>query len=114
MSGPYAWTRNPLYLGSLFVGVGFALATGRFVLLLVVVLLFIAVYAPVMRREASRLAETFPEAYPAYAERVPLFWPNPARGRGAEFSFVRVVRNREYWTVLGWLAAALMLGWKLL
>ncbi len=51
--GPYAWTRNPLYLGSLIVGLGFTLATGRLLFLLLLVALFVAVYLPVMKREAS-------------------------------------------------------------
>lgn len=115
-SGPYAWTRNPLYFGSAGVGLGFALATGRLFLVAVVVALFAVVYVPVMKREAARLAEAFPEAYPAYAERTPLFWPRPPerRERGGAFSMARMRRNREHWTVLGWLGAALIIGWKLL
>jgi len=115
-SGPYAWTRNPLYFGSTWVGFGFALATGRLFLVAAVVALFAIVYVPVMKREAARLAEAFPDTYPVYAERTPLFWPRlPERAeRGGEFSMARVLRNREHWTGLGWLGAAAIIGWKLL
>lgn len=123
MSGPYAWTRNPLYFGSAWIGLGFALATGRLALVAVVVLLFVAVYVPVMKREAARLAEAFPAAYRAYADRTPHFWPRPRKvwprppkagenERG--FSTERLLANREHLTVAGWLAVAGIIGWKLL
>ena len=116
MSGPYAWTRNPLYFGSLWMGLGFALATGRLILVAVVALLFVAVYRPVMHREAESLAEAFPAAYQAYAERTPLFWPRaPKHGdREGGFSWKRLKTNREHLTIAGWLAVAVLLGWKLL
>ncbi len=130
MSGPYAWTRNPLYFGSAWMGLGFALATGRLFLVAVVVALFVAVYVPVMKREAARLAETFPAAYRAYADRTPHFWPLPrkvwprprkgwphppkAGDQEGGFSTKRLLANREHLTVAGWLAVAGIIGWKLL
>lgn len=116
MSGPYAWTRNPLYFGSLWMGLGFALATGRWFLVALVVFLFLAVYRPVMKREAAELAERFPAAYQAYAERTPLFWPrSPKRSdREGGFFWRRLVVNREHLTIAGWVAVACLLGWKLL
>jgi protein-S-isoprenylcysteine O-methyltransferase Ste14 len=115
-SGPYAWTRNPLYFGSALMGLGFALATGRPVLVFVVGALFAAVYAPVMKREAGRMAETFPAAYPEYAARTPLFWVRPPKPLSdtERFSLARLRRNREHFTVMGWLAVAGLIGWKLL
>ena len=115
-SGPYAWTRNPLYFGSAWMGVGFALATGRLFLVAVVVVLFVAVYRPVMKREAGRMAETFSADYQTWAARTPLFWPRlPKSGHeGGRFSWSRLIRNREHLTVAGWLAVAGLIGWKLL
>lgn len=116
--GPYAWTRNPLYLGSLLVGLGFCLATGRPALVVVLAVLFVAVYLPVMKREAARLGESFRDEYAGYAARVPLFLPRwtvgaTAGGEGSEFSWARVRDNREHWTVLGLLLVVSMLGGKL-
>lgn len=115
-SGPYRWTRNPLYFGSLFVGVGFALATGLPLLVVGVGLLFALVYVPVMRREARRLSERHPEAYREFAASVPLFLPRPPRGEAVSgaFSWSRAHRNREDWTFLGVVLVALALGAKLL
>ncbi len=111
--GPYAWTRNPLYLGSLFVGLGFILATGKPLLLLVLAALFAAVYYPVMKREAARLEAAFPKDYPLYASRVPLLIPRVPRGErsGAAFSWDRVWTNREPRALLGLaLVAAILWG----
>jgi len=113
--GPYAWTRNPLYLGSLLVGLGFTLATGRLFLLLVLVALFAAVYFPVMKREAARLEEAFPGDYSLYASRVPLLVPRVPRengARGAGFSWIQVWVNREPVTVLGLLLVVVILWAK--
>jgi len=116
--GPYAWTRNPLYLGSLLVGLGFTLATGRMFLLFVLVALFAAVYFPVMKREAARLEAAFPVDYSLYASRVPLFVPRVPRqdsSSGASFSWSQVRVNREPVTVVGLLlvVAILWAKWKL-
>ena len=115
--GPYAWTRNPLYLGSLLVGLGFTLATGRPLFLLVLGALFAAVYVPVMRREAARLEAAFPGVYPGYASRVPLLIPRRPGDSGAakEFSWSQVWNNREPRTVVGLIAVAAILWakWRL-
>lgn len=114
--GPYRWTRNPLYLGSVLVGAGFSLATGRLVLLVVVAVLFVAVYVPVMRREEAHLEQVFPGDYAAFAERVPLFWPRaPKRDEtpSGGYSVPRLLHNREHWTMLGWLLVTGYLGWRL-
>jgi protein-S-isoprenylcysteine O-methyltransferase Ste14 len=116
--GPYAWTRNPLYLGSLFVGLGFILATGKPLLLVVLAALFAAVYFPVMKREAARLEAAFPGDYPRYASRVPLFIPRIPRedgAGGAGFSWSQVWVNREPVTVVGLVLVVVILWakWKL-
>ena len=117
-AGPYRWTRNPLYLGSSLLGLGFAIATARPLLVVLCFVLFAGVYGPVMRREAARLAEAFPDTYPAYAERVPLFLPRRPRADRdpphKPFSWQRVSANKEYLAVWGCLGAAAILGVKLL
>jgi hypothetical protein len=116
-SGPYAWTRNPLYVGSFLIGVGFSVATARWEIGLLMVAFFVGVYVPVMKAEAARLAEQYPDAYPGYARQVPLIIPWPRWGEsGAQegsFSWKKVVENREHVTVAGWLAGALLLWWRI-
>jgi protein-S-isoprenylcysteine O-methyltransferase Ste14 len=113
--GPYAWTRNPLYLGNFFIGLGFAIATGRFLLLLLLAVLFVAIYVPVMKREEARLSAAFPMEYPGYASAVPLLVPRVPRRAESEsegFSWSRVWRNREPVTVLGIVAVIAILWGK--
>jgi protein-S-isoprenylcysteine O-methyltransferase Ste14 len=117
-AGPYAWTRNPLYLGSFFVGVGFTLATGRIALLFLLVALFAAVYVPVMKREATRLEASFPGDYSLYAARVPLLIPRVPREQGApgaSFCWSLVFVNREPVTVIGVVLVVVILWakWRL-
>ncbi|HSE33739.1 MAG TPA: isoprenylcysteine carboxylmethyltransferase family protein [Pyrinomonadaceae bacterium] len=114
ISGPYAYTRNPLYLGSFLIGLGFTIASGRIVLALVFAALFLGIYFPVMRVEATTLAGLFGEKYVSYKRSVPLFFPRLIRYRGEETSGVRFdsslyLRYREYRAALG-----LVVAWGLL
>jgi len=119
ISGPYAYTRNPLYLGSFIIGLGFTVAAGRWILATVFLLLFLCIYVPVMRIEAGTVAELFPERYANYANRVPMFLPRltPYRTKSAQrskFDVSLYLRYREYQASLGLLAAWALLALKAL
>ena len=110
VSGPYAFTRNPLYLGSFILGLGFTIASGRWVLALVFGALFLGIYFPVMRVEASTLTELFGDEYRAYKNAVPLFFPRitpyrPADSDSLRFDGSLYLRYREYRAALGLMAA---------
>jgi protein-S-isoprenylcysteine O-methyltransferase Ste14 len=113
--GPYALTRNPLYLGSALMGLGFALAGGSWWLGAAFLAYFLAVYWPVMRREEQALRAHFGEAYDRYAEAVPLFFPKVRRAEpGTErFRWERYRKNREYEAALGCLAGVAFLTLKI-
>jgi protein-S-isoprenylcysteine O-methyltransferase Ste14 len=107
--GPYAHTRNPLYFGSFVMALGCAVAGGSGWLGLLLVGLFLAVYAPVMRAEAAHVAQLFGEDYGRYAAEVPLFVPRltPYRAGDARgFDRGLYLRHREY-RALGGLALIL-------
>ena len=113
-SGPYAFTRNPLYLGSFLLGLGFTIASGRWLLGVLFAALFLGIYFPVMRVEASTLGELFGNDYEVYRQSVPLFFPRltPYRPRDAEavkFDGSLYLRYREYRAALG-----LVIAWGLL
>lgn len=109
-TGPYAFTRNPLYLGSFFLGLGVTVAGGRWIFVAIFVGFFALVYSRTIRGEAELLRKKYPEAYPEYADNVPLFLPRPRpyRAQGVdslpEFSGARWKSNREYEALLGALA----------
>jgi protein-S-isoprenylcysteine O-methyltransferase Ste14 len=102
-SGPYAYTRNPLYLGSLLMGIGFAVAARSWWVGVALVVMFVAVYVPVIRDEEAFLRGKFPE-FEAYAQRVPRMLPRlvPARSDGeGGFSMELYLKHREWNALLG-------------
>ncbi len=111
-SGPYACTRNPLYLGSAFLAAGFAIAGGSWWAGLLVVTYFGIFYYAVMRNEEQDLHRRFGAAFDAYAARVPLFFPWFVAANGAssdgetsqQFSWAQYRRNREYKALIGTIA----------
>ena len=106
-TGPYAYTRNPLYLGSLVMAIGFALAARSTWVLLLIVLMFFVIYLPVIRAEEVFLRRTFPN-FEDYAHNVPRLLPRGRAFRQAvgSFSWQLYWQHREYNAVLG--TAALM------
>lgn len=113
-SGPYAYTRNPLYLGSALAGLGFAIAGGVWWLALLMAVYLVAFFLPVISEEEAHLAKLFPE-FRDYAARVPRFWPAPQRppGRPARFRWSLYRRNQEYNALLAYLFGIALLIWKL-
>jgi len=101
-TGPYAYTRNPLYLGSLILATGFAIAARSLWVALVLVILFLAIYLPVIRAEEKYLEERFPE-FASYAGRVPRMLPRwtPSGDCGGKFSWALYWKHREYNATLG-------------
>jgi protein-S-isoprenylcysteine O-methyltransferase Ste14 len=114
--GPYAYTRNPLYLGSLLIGVGLVLAGAQWVLDVVFLIFFLVVYGPVMRREERNLRRRFGQEFDDYAAAVPLFFPIRKRLKPSrtKFEWKRYRRNREYEAALGYLCGVIFLAAKML
>jgi protein-S-isoprenylcysteine O-methyltransferase Ste14 len=98
--GPYAHTRNPLYVGSALMALGVAVASASPLVVIAVAAYFAALYPAVIREESAFLARRFPDEYAAWARDVPAFIPRPtaAGPRGSVFQWERVRRNREWRT----------------
>jgi len=105
-SGPYAYSRNPLYLGSLMLAAGFAIAGRNWWIAAGMMVIFVAVYLPVIRAEERFLQQQFPQ-FEEYARRVPRFVPrlraprSPTGTMNSNFSADLYWRHREYNSVLG-------------
>ncbi len=124
-TGPYAHTRNPLYLGSMLIAFGFALAAGRVWLGVLLIVLFLAIYWPTILSEEAFLRDAFPD-FDAYAAAVPRLLPRltPARFAGlgtqgaGRFSPVRYRHHREYNSLMGaaalYAALVLRIVWRVL
>ncbi len=118
-AGPYASTRNPLYLGSALLAAGFLVASRSWIAAAILIVYFVLFYGAVMRREEQELSARYGAAFHDYAARVPLFWPwrGPLSPRGktgdVPFSWSVYWRNREYEAALGWLVGVGLLWLKM-
>jgi protein-S-isoprenylcysteine O-methyltransferase Ste14 len=104
-SGPYAFTRHPLYVGSSLIGVGFAIASASLLVATLAGVYLVVALTAAIRTEEAHLTEKFGHAYPAYREG-----RSPTGDR--RFSLARAVRNREYRAVAGLAAVLAVLAWK--
>jgi len=115
VTGPYSFTRNPLYLGSFLLAAGFAIAAGVWWLALIIAGLYLSIYYPVMRVEESDLKGRFSGEFEEFAEHVPLFFPRltPWKKVDVGFDFQLYLKHREYQAAIGVTAALLILGLKM-
>ena len=103
IDGPYAYTRNPLYLGSFIIGLGFVVMSHSVWVLWVFLVSFGIIYWGVIRSEEEALVRTFGSEFRSYVETVPRFIPRFNRepyGAGS-FDWWLVRRHREYQAWLG-------------
>jgi len=119
MTGPYAHVRNPLYLGSILIAAGFAVALMSWPFATVLAAFFLLIYVPVIASEEAFLRDTFLE-FEWYCARVPRLIPRITpvqrpdgdRNQGGNFSFALYRKHREYNSAVGagLLYCSLMLG----
>ena len=104
VSGPYAYTRNPLYFGSFVMAIGCAISGGNLWLGLLLIAFFLIIYWPVMQVEAEHMNRLFAGAYSEWAASVPLFIPRvtPYRNGQAQcFEWRQYLHHREYRALIG-------------
>lgn len=129
-TGPYAHTRNPLYLGTFLLGTGAAISSGALWFAALFIALYLLIYVPVMFAEAETISKLFPAAYETYSRNVPLFLPrfSPYRDQataeavsqtfsvetqtGSGFSPSLYLRYREYRAAIGLAAVYALLAAK--
>lgn len=101
-TGPYGYTRNPLYLGSIVIAIGFAVAARSLWVGVGLVVLFVAIYVPVIRSEEEFLRGKF-ASFDEYVARVPRLLPRitPASSERGSFSRELYVQHREYNALIG-------------
>jgi protein-S-isoprenylcysteine O-methyltransferase Ste14 len=107
MTGPYAYVRNPLYLGSIIIAIGFAIAARDVWVAIAILMMFVLIYVPVIRGEETFLRKQF-SSYEDYARRVPRLLPHTLLFRQIMDGFSRELywQHREYNALLG--AAAML------
>jgi protein-S-isoprenylcysteine O-methyltransferase Ste14 len=110
-SGPYAYVRNPLYIGTLAVAAGFVIASRRWELGVLFAAVFLLIYLPVVELEEQHLRSLFPQ-YAGYAKRVPRLWPRPGKPGVKRYQWSVYRRNQEYQALAGFLVGVAVLIWK--
>jgi protein-S-isoprenylcysteine O-methyltransferase Ste14 len=118
VTGPYAYTRNPLYLGSAILALGVGIATSSWVSLSMLCVYFALFYSIVMRREEKELHLRHGASFEKYARAVPLFIPRlkPVKVSGdsaGAFSVAQYKKNHEWQATAGFLLllASLLVIW---
>lgn len=104
-SGPYRFTRHPLYLGSTIIGAGLAIASASVIVAVLVALYLAVTLSAAIATEEAHLTEKFGGAYPAYRD-------GRATGEHRRFSAARAMKNREYRAVIGLLTVLALLSLK--
>jgi protein-S-isoprenylcysteine O-methyltransferase Ste14 len=117
-SGPYAFTRNPLYVGSFLIAIGFAIVA-HWLAVAGVVAFFLLIYAPTIARERANIENRFPAAYEQYAANVPAFlprltpWRDDALGTSTHFSPELYFRHGEWRAALAYVVVTLWLLFRM-
>jgi hypothetical protein len=107
VSGPYRFSRHPLYVGSSFIGAGIAIASASLIVALLTAIYLAVTLGAAIAIEEKQLTEKFGPTYPAYRD-------GRAPGAARRFSLARAMRNREYRAVCGLALALALLALKLL
>lgn len=108
MSGPYQFTRNPLYLGNFLLGLSITIGANSWWCAGLFAVYFLVFYPPVIREERERMKRLFPKQYEEYKKRVPMFFPSLktfSSARGLKFSRDLYLKNKEYRALIGSLVA---------
>ena len=117
VSGPYQYSRNPLYLGNFILGAGIVAGSRSWWILGLFIVYFAIFYPLIICQERERLRELFPGQYEEYGKKVPLFFPSPRRRNHAsrgKFGWALYKQNKEYRALIATVALWLVLAGKVL
>ncbi len=110
VSGPYKYTRNPLYLGNLIIGIGIVAGTRSWWVLAIFVAYFLKFYPVVIINEKNKMRKLFPQEYKEYSRKVPLFIPTfrpYAKAADISFDWALYKKNKELraliWGAIFWI-----------
>jgi protein-S-isoprenylcysteine O-methyltransferase Ste14 len=117
ISGPYRYSRNPLYLGNFFLGTGIVVGSRSWWVFGLFAAYFIFFYPLIIRKEREKMKTLFPDQYEEYRRRVPPFFPSFLRRHQPsqeKFSWALYKRNKEYRALIGTMSFWLVLALKIL
>ena len=103
-SGPYRYTRNPLYFGNLLIGLGVVTGAHSWWVLAGAFVVFGIFYSVIILSEKQKMEELFPAEYAEYKRLVPLFFPSffsTLSRKKIRFNKTLYKENREYRAIIG-------------
>jgi len=104
ISGPYQYTRNPLYLGNFMIGISVAFASRSWWVFGYFAAYFLLFYPLAIKKEMERMKELFPGEYDEYKKKAPLFFPTwksfSFSGKN-KFSWKLFRKNKEWRALIG-------------
>ena len=117
-SGPYAFTRNPLYIGNFILGLGISVIANNIWLLIYYIIVFIFLYIGTIKDEEVFMKERFGQAFNDYVAGVPAFFPSWRPYKKAEkkkFDIKQSFKNGEFIRICGFLILLIFidLWWSL-
>jgi protein-S-isoprenylcysteine O-methyltransferase Ste14 len=98
VTGPYAYVKNPLYIGSIFITTGFSIMADNIYLLAAAFFMFCFHYIPYKKKvEGDRLKNRFGSQYEDYDEKVPEYLPRTKRysDRKSSWQVKHFIENSE-------------------
>ncbi|NIM91608.1 MAG: hypothetical protein GTO17_11750 [Candidatus Aminicenantes bacterium] len=104
VSGPYQYTRNPLYFANLIIGISVVVVSLSWFVLIIFTVYFLLFYPLAVKREKGKMKNLFPKDYKDYEKKVPLFFPSLRINRPTDkrqFSWGLYKKNKEYRALLG-------------
>ena len=116
-SGPYRYTRNPLYFGNLLIGLGIVIASQSWWVLGCAFVVFVIFYPVIILSEKQKMEGLFPIEYATYKKHVPLFFPiyfSTWPHQDIRFHWGKYKKNKELRAIIGSALVWLLLTAKLL
>lgn len=117
ISGPYQFTRNPLYLANFIIGISVVVASYSWWMVGIFIAYFLLFYTVALKREREKMRKLFPGEYEKYKKKVPFFLPSLKTSLPSfknKFSWRLYKKNREYRALLGAVAFWLTMWAKLI
>lgn len=114
--GPFAYVRNPLYVGTLVMGLGYCIISAQWWAFIVAYILYLGIHWPTILSEENYLSNKFGEEYIRYCHAVPRLIPRLTPCRefpSAAFSRDLLMENHEYRSMIGMVLLAVLFGLKL-
>lgn len=103
-SGPYRFTRHPLYFGNSLLGMGFIISSNSIYGLILFIIYFLLFYIPVIKLEEKKMDNFFPDKFKEYKDKVPILFPGfkPFKNSSNEkFSWFLYFKNKEWRASIG-------------